>query len=238
MMILIAQFVLSTIYPQLWASTFEDKAFETRVNEAPNVVYGSVSRVEVRRSKEDGRIYTYSEFDVKEPIKGTISSARVEIKTLGGRLETEGLIVPGSAKLSEGDEVVLFLGTQNSDGTHSVHNMMMGRYGFSYNSKGEKILSGPGLHSEKDTVPKEITLENLRKIVQTQKSNGTGHETQIAKKDAVIPDKPKSHFDEGNAEKRQEIDTDSTETNSNKSTWIWAIVIIGLLIWLIRRRKK
>jgi len=74
---------------------------------------------------EGNNIYTYTQLDVIEPMKGS-PTERVTVKQLGGRVEQDALEVPGSPKLEQGEEVVLFLVRWND--AYWIHSIVLGKF--------------------------------------------------------------------------------------------------------------
>ena len=74
---------------------------------------------------ENKNIYTYTQLQVIESIKGS-APEKVTVKQLGGRVGQDALDVPGTPKLNEGDEVVLFLVRWND--AYWVHSIVLGKF--------------------------------------------------------------------------------------------------------------
>jgi hypothetical protein len=74
---------------------------------------------------EDKNIYTYTQIEVIEPIKGS-PPERVTVKQLGVRVGQEALEVPGTPRLEQGEEVVLFLVRWND--AYWVHSIVLGKF--------------------------------------------------------------------------------------------------------------
>ena len=74
---------------------------------------------------EGNNIYTYTQLEVIDPIKGT-SGDRLTVKQLGGKVGEDALEVPGSPKLKQGEEVVLFLVRWND--AYWIHSIVLGKF--------------------------------------------------------------------------------------------------------------
>ncbi len=70
------------------------------------VVEGRVTKV--RTEMRDGRIETIAVVRVGSVHKGE-ASRRIEVRMLGGRHRGMNMVVPGAARMSKGDDVLLFL---------------------------------------------------------------------------------------------------------------------------------
>src|SRR5438128_6869580 len=75
---------------------------------ADAIVQGKVQKVEAKMSKDGARISTHVYIDVSESLKGQ-GAQTVEVVQPGGEVGDVGQKVAGTAHLSTGDEVVLFL---------------------------------------------------------------------------------------------------------------------------------
>jgi hypothetical protein len=74
---------------------------------------------------EGNNIYTYTQLEVIDPIKGA-SADRLTVKQLGGKVGQDALEVPGSPKLRQGEEVVLFLVRWND--AYWIHSIVLGKF--------------------------------------------------------------------------------------------------------------
>jgi len=78
------------------------------VGESDLVVRGTVLSSKSFLDSKTGKVMTTHQVRVDETLKGKTAS-QVAVVTLGGELEEIGQIVPGEARLDEGEEVVLCL---------------------------------------------------------------------------------------------------------------------------------
>jgi hypothetical protein len=70
-------------------------------------------------------IYTYTEIEVTEVLKGE-SGSTVTVKQLGGMVGPDALDVPGTPEMDEGEEVVLFL--VEWKGHYWIHSVVLGMF--------------------------------------------------------------------------------------------------------------
>ncbi len=187
-------------------TTFVEKPFEDSVKDAPIIARGIVGSRNVNwANSEDGtrRIYTFFEFQVIEVLKGELISRSIQMRELGGEKDGVGMRVAGTAGFEAGEDVVVFLGQKNSDSSHDVWGMMMGKFNIQKNNDGNEYLSGAGVvpkqhiegHSDTPSVNK-WTVELLRQLIQKQARDENKDKEQQAyshgSKDLIK--QPKSNF--------------------------------------------
>lgn len=133
------------------AGSFMDRPFENTVETAAVVVrgvVGPVDHVDWGESATGGRaIYTFTEFQVDEWIKGQPEGNRILVRQLGGEKEGAAMQVPGVAPLRAGESVVLLLRNPQTDRTYDIQGMMQGRYEIQKGPDGEDYLQGAGVDS-------------------------------------------------------------------------------------------
>jgi len=156
------------------ATSFAEVPFPTEVQDAPIIVRGSILFFYAASTTEKGsrRIYTYTELNVSEVIKGQLPRGSVQssvmMRELGGEKDGMGLQVYGTAKFARGEDVVVFLGPLNPDGSHEVRGMMMGKYNLEHGSDGKEYLKGPGLSISARSARQQWSLDDLRALVRQQ----------------------------------------------------------------------
>jgi len=127
---------------------------------------------------EGNNIYTYTQLDVIEPMKG-LPAERVTVKQLGGKVGQEALEVPGSPKLEHGEEVVLFLVQWNN--AYWIHSIVLGKFSVvRAEGRAEAVndLNNVGLidpvtgaeitdaASKRNALPLDMLKEQVRRYVQ------------------------------------------------------------------------
>lgn len=85
---------------------------------AARIVVAKCKAVEVR-AVDGGNIFTFSDFQTLQTVKGTISST-FTLRLLGGRLGDVEIDAPGMPRFVAGEEVVLFLGLDNATGHPTI----------------------------------------------------------------------------------------------------------------------
>jgi hypothetical protein len=182
-MLFLAQIFLASWVssPSARATTFMPRPLPSHVQDAPLVVRGKVGNHYADWSEtSDGgkRIYTYTEIQVAEVFKGKVGGPSVIARELGGEKDGIGMQVSGTAQFERGQDVVVLLGDRNSDGSHDVQGMMMGKFDVVRDAQGREMLAGgaliegahfagmPGQANEK----REWSLQDLRDLVAAQGS--------------------------------------------------------------------
>ena len=165
-------------YTQIsFATTFAPVPFPQSVQDAPLIVQGKVGMSYSdwgKNQAESKQLYTYTELDDIQALKGQASEHSIVIREMGGEKDGIGLHIPGTAAFKQGEDIVIFLKNRslgapgsaelpNRDDSYPVHGMMMGKYTLETNSEGEEILKGPGLLDEKTW-----TVRDLKKLITSQ----------------------------------------------------------------------
>ncbi len=222
-MFLIAFFLFSA---QAHSTSFDPQPFPDQVEEAPILARGQIGNHFVQWVEEKDqtrRIYTYYEFQVTEVFKGHLPDG-VKIREIGGIKDGEGMEISGTAKFDQGEDVILTLGSENTDGSYSLRGMIMGKFNLSKNETGQEIIVGAGLNENEPW-----RLDSLRKLIRTQESKGT-EKTSVPKNNSI---------------QKQQTTLDSDIQNQKRSTqysiWMWLALGLGcvfLFIFLFKILKK
>lgn len=136
------------------------------IRNADLVVRGKVISSQSFRPGDKGRIYTRHTLDVSEYLKGE-GDGKVTVVTMGGEMEDVGQLVPGEARLTPGEEVVLCLAAAQQD--YVVYSMGQGKFAMSLD--GEDIvlrqqLKGIHFAGRKGLpAPIRLTLPKFRGVV-------------------------------------------------------------------------
>lgn len=235
-----------TLIQAAFGTSFIERPFPESVKDAPIIVRGKAGTSYsdwARNDDQSRRIYTFTEIQVDEAIKGGFGNQRsVIVRELGGEKDGLGMQVPGTAKFQRGEDVVVFLGRRNEDGSYNVRGMSMGKYNVARDENGTEYLSGGSLalHSEHRvenggqddtrTEPK-WTLDRLKKLVQEQTPPVVpAQETQNPK--AIPSVNPVTEASDRPAPQLQSstADTPAQSPSEEKSrTGLWVGIVIGAL---------
>lgn len=98
---------------------------EEQVAQSRAVVLGRCTKIETR--DVDGRIFTYITFDVREVLKGDVTTGRLVIKQIGGEVSDRGEWIYGSPRYDVGRDSLVFLAT-DGEGALMTDGLFMGNY--------------------------------------------------------------------------------------------------------------
>ena len=245
------------------ATTFFERPFPETVKEAPLVARGKTGASISRWAELNGggrRIYTYTEFQVEEVLKGSLNGARnIFVRELGGEIDGVGMQVSGTAQFRPGEDVVVFLGdrvtsTATSEIVYEMHGMMMGKY----NVDAKECLSGAGLsaathpalrgadmhnhheqkESQKDTSPEsKWCMDRLKELIKTQEAQDK------LQNNAVISPTPSPVVSPSVNPMTNVIDSDqaaneapalqNTPPEAAASTWAYILVTLGSVMGVL-----
>lgn len=136
---LLSAFMLLIMATQASATTAIMITDEDLIVGARAIVRGRVTRIESRYGQDNRTIYTYITLRVRRVYKGEIKSDEIVLRRLGGMVGDRGLLVPGAADFTLGEEVLLHLNTAE-DGALEVAYLFMGKYGIERNSNGRLFV--------------------------------------------------------------------------------------------------
>lgn len=149
-----------------FATQFYPMALKVRVARAPILVRGVVGNSSVREAPgPDGMVrpYTYTEIDVTEVLRGSVTARGVMVREMGGVLpDGVGLDVPGRAEFSNGEDVLLVLSPPAPDGTYDLLGLQMAKYNIEHDGRGEEIVVGPGTRLAAEDQSRTFRLSEVR----------------------------------------------------------------------------
>ena len=117
-------FVVAMMAMPLFATTVNKMELPELVTTADSIVQGRVDSVESRW--ENKLAYTYVSISVDDPLKGE-RRRTVLVRQLGGKIGALNVTVSGMPKFSTGDQVIVFLKSQQN-GTFEVVGLNQGKY--------------------------------------------------------------------------------------------------------------
>jgi hypothetical protein len=249
--------------PLAQATSFAPREFSAGVQDAPNILRGKVGMTYSDWGKSsDGarRLYTFYELQIEEVFKGSITGRSLVMRELGGQKDGIGMEVPGSAKFSRGEDVVVFLNNKNPEGSHDLRGLMMGKYGIAVDSDRKEYLTGAGIsgemahadedeHGHRDIAPptKKWTLDSLRQLIAAQAlaqptpaatptPSATGEAPRLQSPTPTNRGSDVSPSDEPS----EAADTEEQQTSLAKGLgWgIAGLALIALLAWVLRKRRS
>jgi hypothetical protein len=167
------------------ATTFIPRPFPAHVQDAPLIVRGKVGTVYsdwVATSDGGKRIYTFTEIQLTEVLKGKVAGSSIQARELGGEKDGLGMQVPGTAQFDRGEDVVVLLGERNGDGSHDMQGMMMGKFNVVRDPGGREVLTGGALsfsghvhdagqgQDGANQDKKTWSLDDLRELIRSQEA--------------------------------------------------------------------
>lgn len=112
-----------------FATTFMNRNLGDVIQEAPFIVRGTVGSSYANWDKSQQQIYTYTDFNVTEVLKGTIKESRILLRQPGGSKDGMELMIPGTAHFAPGEEVVVLLSPKiEEDQSYDVPGFTTGKY--------------------------------------------------------------------------------------------------------------
>ncbi len=186
------------------ATTFLPRPFPETVKDAPIIVRGVVggSYTDWSSGGVGGRrIYTLIELRIEEILKGDVSGPNLVMRELGGEKDGVGMQVAGTAQFNRGEDVVVFLGERNPDGSYDVRGMMMGKYNIEKDDRGNEVIVGPGLnpsaaaHASHESMTgdhghsattERWTIDALKKLIREQKEVAAGRDSRAPEENRQV----------------------------------------------------
>jgi hypothetical protein len=145
------------------ATTFVPIPLPNQVAESDTVVRGKIgtSYSDYGSRNDGGRgIYTFYHLQVTEALKGDVApSSSILIREMGGEVNGVGMQVAGSAHFDPGEDVVVFMGAKNPDGSYEMKGLASGKYNIQTQADGTENLLGLAQHE---------TMSSLRSIARQQ----------------------------------------------------------------------
>jgi hypothetical protein len=237
------------------ATSFTMQPFPKTVQDAPLMVRGKVGMSYSDWSKEDTkRLYTYTELQITEVLKGNVIGPSLIMRELGGEKDGTGLRVPGASKYEKGEDVVVTLTDKNEEGSYSVIGMMMGKFNVQTDGEGKEYISGPGLAGDIPANSK-WTLDGVRQLIKEQALNSdetvdSANQGKVANakdpKNGRLPNGKPSPINSAAPTHSSPTDlpgtTDDTSSGKSASDYIplgIGLIFIALLgLFLVLRRKR
>ena len=186
-------------------------------SKAPVVVRVVAKKSEVRWGKDEQsqkKLFTYTDFEVLESLKGNVTTPSIVARELGGELDGIGLSVPGAAHFESDQEYVVSLAATTEDGVYRVFALSQGVLEVR-NDEGRKTVQGILTSQE------SVDFEKIKASIKTTNQPNT---TLINKPAEASPVNQKS-------------EEKSPEPSNSPSLWIWiCLIIVGAGTWMIFRK--
>ncbi len=119
------------------ATVVKALTLEELTDAAPTIVRGTVGQVSAQWDKAEGKIWTYAEIELTDPLKGSAKSTLI-VKQPGGEIGGIGQYVAGTAKFRTGQDALFFLEPAvDEKATFLVTALAAGKIDFEKNKLGE-----------------------------------------------------------------------------------------------------
>lgn len=220
------------------ATSFQAIPFEETVQDAPVVARGRVSMQYVEwatLSNGAKRLYTYIELQPLTLLKAPADWAgknRLIVREIGGQKDGVGMSVPGSAKFSIGEEVVVFVSdAAEPDGSYDLRGLMLSKLIVKESEDGQEELLGPAISMGEDARPGQVvhadhdggaeevrptrtrwTVQALQSLIEKQGGSGI----QGAVRDQPAATSPISPTNPSSAASDRTVGTDGVEPESQE----------------------
>lgn len=167
--LLLAGAGIAGIAPRLEATTVKQLSLEQMVRGSQRIVLGRRVSQETYWNKTRTRIFTATRFAVTEDLKGE-SRGTTTVVTVGGTMDGLTLVVSGTPRFREREEVLLFLETGKS-GNWILMGLSQGVFRITADREGVKTAhhASFGLHlvpaspesSSQTPIPAQVELDRL-----------------------------------------------------------------------------
>lgn len=167
--LLLAAVSFPGIAPGSKATTVKRLSLEEMVRGSHRIILGRRVSQEIYWNKNRTRIYTATRFAVTQDLKGD-SRGAATVVTVGGTIDGMTLVVSGTPRFREGEEVLLFLGAGKGD-YWILLGLSQGMFRIAPDARGVKTAShaSSGLHliapspqsSSQSPMPARVELEQL-----------------------------------------------------------------------------
>jgi hypothetical protein len=231
--------------------------FADGVKDAPVIVHGTVgnSYTDWGHERDGGkRIFTYWELSTDEVLKGQAEAGGIiRMREMGGEKDGVGMQVAGAATFSQGEEVVVFLGDKNDEGSYDVWGMSMGKYTFTPDPDGgEPMLRGAGIGLRRprmtdgdgarpSDVPQKWTVAALRRLIAEQSGAPAPRPAKTALRASPLPRPvPTAAPEPAAASPAPQLQPQAPEVAATPWGLITALgaTIVGLLAFVFGRSRK
>ena len=157
------------------ATTIRPMSLRELTRSSSTIAVAQATRVWSQWTPDHRLIYTYTEFSVKQALKGSPSSTIV-VQQLGGSVGDVKMTVAGVEHWRSGDETVLFLNpNQSGNGTYLVTGLLQGDFRVSRDRNGRSMVTNPvgsgvesfdtATHQLQEFTPVRMSLTQLQTLV-------------------------------------------------------------------------
>jgi hypothetical protein len=231
-----------------FATEFVPSSLPSQVAQVPIIVRGTIGMSYSDWGSHEGGgrgIFTFYQLQPSEVLKGQVASgATILFREIGGEKDGMGEEVPGAAQFTRGEDVVVMLGPQNSDGSYDLRGLSSGKFNIVREEDGSESLTSVALSPP----PHEgkWTIADLKKAVRDQAASPSPSASETRVKPAatlspassITPQVPAPQLQTSAAERSGAKGHDSILFDALIAFGLIAIGFIGMRIRKAGRPKK
>ena len=242
-----------------FGSSFYPREFPATIATTPVVLHGKVvgTKSDFLKTADGGQqLYTFSELEVIEVLKGKVETKRVTIRELGGTKNGVTMEIPGTSQFSAGEDVVVLLAEPAHEGSvdsFPIMNMSFGKLTVERTADGHDVLHGPALTGSPPSGEKAWTIHEVKEVIEHPPAPNFGPKilmdarTNTSPRPSISPGKTGLLSDSGHVpvpssgEATPIPSAAATDTESHglrKRTIVLAGIAFGILFFLRSYLKK
>jgi len=232
-------------------TTFANRPMGAVLKESEFIVRGrtGASQSNWGKGEAKGSIFTYTDFEVSEVLKGDSSiksGDRIFLRQPGGEKDGIEMSVAATAHFQPGQDVVVTLASKEAtDESYDIINLTAGKYDvveengetFLVNSLGGNTLYDPHSKDSKNTsYNTKISLSNFKKIiaVQIKEAPENSQPQKIELLHVEHKEEPKAAVK--NQEQQNDPQVDKTEEPKNENHFVMVFIaalllVVGIAMW-------
>jgi hypothetical protein len=214
-----------------FATEFVPSSLPSQVAQIPIIVRGTIGMSYSDWGSHDGGgrgIFTFYQLQPTEVMKGQIAAgATILFREIGGEKDGMGEEIPGSAQFTRGEDVVVMLGPQNSDGSYDLRGLSAGKFNITREEDGSESLTSVALSPP----PHEgkWTIADLKKAVRDQGAAPSPSASEVQAKPAATLSPALSIAPKPAAPQLQTSDAEPSGAKGHDSVLFYAWIAFGLV---------
>lgn len=217
-------------------TTFANRPLENIVKEAPVIVHGHVGEsFSDYDPNGSGRIFTYTHVNVDEVLKGSVNANEITVRQPGGAKNGTALEVPGAARFTQGEEVVLLMSTANTkDQSYDIPGLASGKYMVQEAENGEQVLvSAVAFEEGKST---QVSLNDFRKLAKNEAS-ALGKQMQFQAASTATPAPTPDASNQTQTSAEPSVDSAPVTPASHTTSYL-LLILAAVAVFIARWWKR